>query len=389
MNNEKNPSPAAPVIETVKLTKVFKDFWHRDKVRAVDSLSLKIYPGQVFGLLGPNGSGKTTTLKLMLGLLFPTKGIVRIFGRPPGNVAVKSRIGFLPEESYFYKHLSADETMDFYGSLFELPSEERRRRGRRLLQMLGLLPSRTRPVGEYSKGMMRRIGLAQALINDPELVILDEPTGGLDPIGRREVKNLILRLKKLGKTVLLSSHLLSEVQDVCDRICIMYAGRKIAEGEVNEVLMKKEIAQISFPGVSREKVEKIKEYAARETGSDDVRVGTPVETLEEFFLREIAKLEEGQKRAPRRAGKQADGEFSILDELTRDREPSGDVPSEQEQQDREPAGRDKKPREVLDGLVRKNDDSGEDEEPHEREKKRDGETRRKEVFKKLINGGEE
>lgn len=380
MMNEENAAANEPVIEVIKLRKTFRDFWHREKVKAVDGLSLKIYPGEVYGLLGPNGSGKTTTLKLMLGLLFPTNGLVRIFGRSPRNVAVKARIGFLPEESYFYRHLTADETMDFYGALFEIPSSERLKRGRRLLEMLGLPAARTRPVGEYSKGMMRRIGLAQALINDPELVILDEPTGGLDPIGRKEVKNLILQLKKLGKTVLLSSHLLSEVQDVCDRIGILYGGKKIAEGGVSEVLLRKNTARISFPAVSDEVVESIRAYADGAAGGG-VEVSNPVETLEEFFLREIARLEEGAKKKPV-VEEESPDKLSILEELSSE-EPEarcGEGPAPEE----EPApAPEKKPGEVLNDLVQ--DEDVREREKADRDKKisEEKESRKEEVLKKL------
>jgi ABC-2 type transport system ATP-binding protein len=370
-----------PVIETIKLAKVFKDFWHRDKVRAVDGLSLKIMPGEIFGLLGPNGSGKTTTLKLMLGLLFPTSGLVRIFGRSPGNVAVKSRIGFLPEESYFYRHLSASETMNFYGALFEIPGQERLNRGKKLLEMLGLGASLTRPVGEYSKGMMRRIGLAQALINDPDLIIMDEPTSGLDPIGRKEVKNLIIELKKMGKTVLLSSHLLAEVQDVCDRICILYGGKKIAEGRVDEVLLKKNTAQVSFPAVSTQITEKIRDFALNASGSADVKLSSPVESLEDFFLREIEKLQgESKSRKAALENKPAE-KLSILQELSAG-EPRGI--KKEKKTPPEPAVSEKKSGEVLKNLVW--DKSAVEAEKSDRNKKiqQEKDARKDDVFKKLL-----
>src|SRR5436309_13717125 len=179
------PTPQSPeaVVSVRGLTKVFKDFWGRPKARAVDSVDFDVHRGEVFGLLGPNGSGKSTTVKLLLGLLYPTKGHIEVFGHSPRHVATKSRIGYLPEESYLYRYLNSGETLDFFGSLFDLPGNERRRRAEQLLQMVGLNKVRRRMVGELSKGMQRRIGLAQALINDPDLVILDEPTSGLDPIG--------------------------------------------------------------------------------------------------------------------------------------------------------------------------------------------------------------
>ncbi len=385
MPNEKNSGGSEPVVEIIKLQKIFKDFWHREKVKAVDGLSLKIYPGEVYGLLGPNGSGKTTTLKLMLGLLFPTAGMVRVFGRSPRNVAVKSRLGFLPEESYFYRHLSADETMNFYGALFEIPSSERVKRGRKLLDMLGLSASRTRPVGEYSKGMMRRIGLAQALINDPELIVLDEPTSGLDPIGRKEVKNLILQLKQLGKTVLLSSHLLAEVQDVCDRICILYGGKKIAEGSVNEVLLKKNIARLSFPAVSDEVVEDIRGYAEKAVGGGSIELSSPAETLEEFFLREISKLEAGRRKKVV-SDEAAPEKFSILEELTAGEPVKAEEPAAPAEQ---PGAGERKPREVLKELMQDEDVREKEKADRNIKKQEEKESRKEEVFNKLLKEEEE
>ena len=225
----------APVVSVRGLTKVFKDFWGRPKARAVDNVDFEVRRGEVFGLLGPNGSGKSTTVKLLLGLLHPTRGHIEVFGHSPRHVGTKSLIGYLPEESYLYRFLDSRETLDFFGNLFDLPPAQRRRRTEELLEMVGLSAVRTRVVGEFSKGMQRRIGLAQALINDPELIILDEPTAGLDPIGCREVKDLILTLAGRGKTVLLSSHLLSDVEDVCDRVVIYYGGRIQAMGTLEGI----------------------------------------------------------------------------------------------------------------------------------------------------------
>jgi ABC-2 type transport system ATP-binding protein len=200
------------VVRATGLSKTFKDFWGRSKAKAVDNVDFEIRRGEVFGLLGPNGSGKSTTIKMILGLLYPTKGHLSVFGKSPRDVRTKARIGYLPEESYLYRFLDAGETLDFFGSLFQLDSDVRRKRAEQLIEMVGLNQARTRTVGEFSKGMQRRIGLAQALINNPDLVILDEPTAGLDPIGCREVKDLILTLARGGATVILSSHLLSEVE---------------------------------------------------------------------------------------------------------------------------------------------------------------------------------
>src|SRR5436309_4048298 len=267
------PPPNGEAVVTVRgLTKVFKDFWNRPKARAVDDVDFEVRRGEVFGLLGPNGSGKSTTVKLILGLLYPTKGHIEVFGHSPRHVATKSRIGYLPEESYLYRYLDSNETLDFFGSLFDLPNTERRRRAEQLLEMVGLNQVRRRLVGEFSKGMQRRIGLAQALINDPDLVILDEPTSGLDPIGCREVKDLILALARRGKTALLSSHLLADVEDVCDRVVIYYGGRIHAMGTLKELLAKPDSIRITAPVLSRQTLERVLETIRRDVSEDKIRV---------------------------------------------------------------------------------------------------------------------
>ncbi len=278
-----------PVVETIGLTKVFKDFWRREKVRAVDDLNLQLHQGEVFGLLGPNGSGKSTTVKLLLGLLFPTKGRVLMFGRPPRDVEVKRRIGYLPEETYLYPYLNAEETLDFYGRIFELPRHERRKRIEALIRMVGLTGARKRRLGEYSKGMARRIGIAQALIGDPDLVLLDEPTTGLDPIGTDEIKKLVLELKDRGKTVLLCSHLLADVEDVCDRVAILYGGRIRALGRIDEFLAQKNVTQIQVRDLSPETLKEIERIIREREGDREIHVGHPRDRLENFFLQVIAK----------------------------------------------------------------------------------------------------
>jgi len=273
------------VIVSVRgLTKVFKDFWGRSKARAVDNVAFDVRQGEVFGLLGPNGSGKSTTVKLLLGLLYPTKGHIEVFGHSPRHVATKSRIGYLPEESYLYRYLNSHETLNFFGNLFRLPKGERENRTEQLLEMVGLSQTRTRAVGEFSKGMQRRIGLAQALINDPDLVILDEPTSGLDPIGCREVKDLILALARRGKTVILSSHLLSDVQDVCDRVVIYYGGKIQAMGTLNELLATPDTIQITSPALPRETMQRVLELIRKDVAEDKVSVDTPTQNLESYFL---------------------------------------------------------------------------------------------------------
>jgi len=279
-----NPKSDDVVVAVRGLTKVFKDFWGRPKARAVDNVDFEVRRGEVFGLLGPNGSGKSTTVKLLLGLLHPTKGHIEVFGHSPRHVATKSRIGYLPEESYLYRFLDSRETIDFFGSLFHLPREERERRANQLLDMVGLSQTRTRAVGEFSKGMQRRIGLAQALINDPDLILLDEPTSGLDPIGCREVKDLIVALARRGKTVILSSHLLADVQDVCDRVVIYYGGKVQAMGPLGDLLATPDSVQITTPSLPRDTLEKVLEIIRKDVAADKVRVDTPSQNLEGYFL---------------------------------------------------------------------------------------------------------
>jgi ABC-2 type transport system ATP-binding protein len=277
------------VIVVRGLTKIFKDFWGRPKARAVDNVSFEVKRGEVFGLLGPNGSGKSTTVKMLLGLLFPTKGHIEIFGHSPRHVATKSRIGYLPEESYLYRYLDSEETLDFFGNLFDLPPNDRKQRAEQLLEMVGLGKARRRQVGEFSKGMQRRIGLAQALINDPDLVILDEPTAGMDPLGCREVKDLILALANRGKTVILSSHLLSDVEDVCDRVVIYYGGKIQAMGPLNELLATPDAVRITTPTLSRPTLEKVLEVIRHDVAADKVQVDTPTQNLENYFLNVVNK----------------------------------------------------------------------------------------------------
>jgi len=277
-------------IETLSLTKIFSDWWGRDRVRAVDELNLKINYNEVFGLLGPNGSGKTTTIKMLLGLLFPTKGKAVVLGGDGANPKISSRIGFLPEESYLYKYLNARETLDFYGRLFGLPSKIRKIRIEALLDMVGLKAMASRAVGTFSKGMARRIGLAQALINDPELLILDEPTSGLDPIGTRQIKDLIIELKKRGKTILLCSHLLADVEDVCDRIAILYGGKIQTEGQVRKLLQQTNKKQITTGSISDTAVEKIRQIIQQE--QSECEISSPMDKLESFFIKTVTAAQQ-------------------------------------------------------------------------------------------------
>lgn len=286
------------------LTKVFKDFWGRPKARAVDNVDFDVYRGEVFGLLGPNGSGKSTTVKMLLGLLHATKGRIEVFGHSPRHVGTKSRIGYLPEESYLYRYLDSGETLDFFGNLFHLTPQERKQRSEQLLEMVGLNQVRRRSVGEFSKGMQRRIGLAQALINDPDLVILDEPTSGLDPIGCREVKDLIVALARRGKTVILSSHLLADVEDVCDRVVIYYGGRVQAMGELRQLLATPDALRITTPVLPREALERALEILRREAGGDAVRIDTPTQNLESYFLGVVERAKQVESTSGATSGAQ-------------------------------------------------------------------------------------
>lgn len=279
------------VIEAVGLTKIFLDFWRRPRVRALDGFSFEVRRGEVFGLLGPNGSGKSTTIKLLLGLLRPTAGHLRVLGRRPTDVRIKAQIGYLPEESYLYPFLTAEETLDFFGRLFGLSSAERKRRIEQLLEMTGLTAARRRRVGEFSKGMARRVGLAQALINDPDLIILDEPTSGLDPIGCRQMKELIRTLARRGKTILLSSHLLADVEDVADRVAILYAGQLQAIGAIAELLEEKERCRLTMNRLPPDALERLCELVRELTGHKP-DVAHPRMDLEDYFLAVVRRARE-------------------------------------------------------------------------------------------------
>lgn len=271
------------VIETRALSKVYRDFWGRQKVRALKALDLEVYRGEIFGLLGPNGSGKSTTIKLLLGLLFPTDGQALVFGKEATDVSKNERIGYLPEESYLYKFLNAEETLDFYGRLFDIPAEVRKERIQSLLKLVGIDRARKRQLREYSKGMTRRIGLAQALINDPELILLDEPTSGLDPIGTREMKDMILQLRDQGKTVVMCSHLLADVQDVCDRIAILHQGELKELGRVDSLLTVEDVTQVRARNLSEDCKNELRDVIRKHNG-ELLEMDNPTTTLEDLFL---------------------------------------------------------------------------------------------------------
>jgi ABC-2 type transport system ATP-binding protein len=289
------------VVEARNLTKIYRDFWGRKKVEALRSLSMTVQRGEIFGLLGPNGSGKTTTIKLLLGLLFPTSGEALVLGKGADDVNKYEKIGYLPEESYLYKFLSAEETLEFYGRLFNISRSERKKRASALIEQVGLSHARKRLVKEYSKGMARRIGLAQALINDPEVVFLDEPTSGLDPIGTREMKDLILDLRARGKTIVMCSHLLADVQDVCDRVAILHQGELKEYGRVSDLLEIQDLTEIRARGLSESAKERIREIIAHD-GATLESVGHPSTTLEDLFLRIVreSQAHPGRRYLPER-----------------------------------------------------------------------------------------
>ena len=318
------PAAGNIVVEAIGLTKEFRDFWNRPKAKAVNDIDFTVREGEVVGLLGPNGSGKSTTVKMLLGLLYPTAGRLSVFGKSPRDVDTKKLIGYLPEESYLYKYLTAYETLDFFGSLFSLSAEERKKRTSQLLEMVGLEHAKDRPVGEFSKGMIRRIGLAQAMINDPAFLILDEPTSGLDPLGCREVKDLILMLKKRGKTVIVTSHLLSDIEDVCDRVVILYGGRIRAEGTLNELLTIQSTNRITTPNLPPAAMEKLLEVLRSNLKDEEIKVDHPRMSLEDFFLDVVNKA---QAESVETYGARAGGQ--IADYLSSGSEEAGNATGQQ------------------------------------------------------------
>ena len=311
------------IVETHKLTKIYRDFWGRKKKTALNALNLEIRKGEIFGLLGPNGSGKTTTIKLLLGLLFPTAGEALVFNEPAVGVAKNERIGYLPEESYLYRFLNAEETLDFYGRLFNMPASVRRERSKALIERVGLTHARRRQLKEYSKGMTRRIGLAQALINDPDLILLDEPTSGLDPLGTAWMKRLIVELRDKGKTILMCSHRLEDVQQICDRIAILNEGELQELGEVSQLLLDANRVEARATGLPlSEELRRDLEEVIKRHGGQMESFGHPTTTMEDLFLRIV---EESKKHPGRRFLPAAD-------------RPSGRPPADGESAPREMAG---------------------------------------------------
>jgi ABC-2 type transport system ATP-binding protein len=273
-------------VEIEHLTKVFQVPMRRERVVAVRDLSLRVEPGEVYGLLGPNGSGKSTTLKIVLGLVNPTHGQTRVFGEDSATVRSRQDVGFVPENPYFYKFLTGAETVRFFGKLSGMGGEELETRVRELLELVGLTEAGDRRVGSYSKGMLQRIGLAQALVQDPGLLVLDEPTAGVDPVGSREIRDLILTLKARGKTILLCSHLLSQVQEICDRVGILARGQLVREGRVEDLLSVQDRTEVVLAKATPEKIAEL-QAAAERLGLQVVSSGRPQTTLENLFLEAI------------------------------------------------------------------------------------------------------
>ncbi len=278
---------STPAIAIHHLTKVYPIPFRREKVTAVHDLSLTVEPGQVYGLLGPNGSGKSTTMKIVLGLVPATSGSTEIFGRDSTLVESREEVGFLPENPYFYKYLTGEETLLFYGRLCGIPKNVLRDRARELLKLVGLENAADRRLGGYSKGMLQRIGLAQALIQEPRLLVLDEPTAGVDPAGSREIRDLILNFKSRGITILLCSHLLGQVQEICDRVGILHRGRLVREGKLEELISIENQTQLILENASPQLLKKIEADLAAE-GARLVEASKPQTTLERFFL-EVTK----------------------------------------------------------------------------------------------------
>lgn len=283
MNTNNN---ANVVINIENLTKVYKKFLSKTKIAAVNNLDLKVYDGEIFGLLGPNGSGKTTTLKTVIGLLKPTSGKITVLGYPPESNELKKQIGFMPEESYLPRYFTAKEALDFYAQIFNMKSEERMKKIDYLLDLVDLKYAQNRRIKEFSKGMMRRLTFAQAIINSPKVVFLDEPTSGLDPLGARHIKNLIRKFKEEGKTVFMTSHLLSDIEDVCDRIAIMFNGTLLKIGRIDELLMIKDLLQIVLKTPQDFDIDKVKSLLEK-NNLKPISITNPIERLEDFFVRTI------------------------------------------------------------------------------------------------------
>lgn len=275
-----------PAVEVKNLVKDFKGALGVERVRAVKDVSLQIAPGEVYGLIGPNGSGKSTTMKAVLGLVAPTSGATAIFGRNSLKVDSRNEVGFLPENPYFYKHLTAAETVRFYGKLCGMRGRKLKERIGELLELVGLQDARDRRLKGFSKGMLQRIGLAQAMVQDPRLLVLDEPTAGVDPTGSRQIRDLILELKNRGITVFLCSHLLEQVQQVCDRVGIIHQGVLVNEGRLDELISVENRTELILENASENLLDQIRSLVDVTYQAEVVSEGNARTTLEDLFLRE-------------------------------------------------------------------------------------------------------
>jgi ABC-2 type transport system ATP-binding protein len=282
-------------VEVKDLTKVFISGMRKQPLIAVRDLSFSVRPGEVYGLIGPNGCGKSTTMKVMLGLLKPTKGSASIFGQSSDEVSSRKDVGFLPENPYFYKHLSGHETLHFYGKLCGMIGSELRDRAAAMLKLVGLESAATRRVGGYSKGMLQRIGLAQALIHQPRLLILDEPTAGVDPVGSRKLRDLILQLKQQGITIVVTSHLLEQMQEVCDRVGIMSNGRMVREGRLEDLISVENQTEFILENAPPELIAQIRQLTEN-AGAKVVSLGKPRTTLERLFIESTVQTGEADKK---------------------------------------------------------------------------------------------
>lgn len=289
-NLHSSMSESIPAVEIRHLVKDFKTSFKRQPLRAVDDVSIRIMPGEVYGLIGPNGSGKSTAMKALLGLVAPSSGDCAIFGKDSLKVDSRNEVGFLPENPYFYKHLSGKETLEFYGKLCGIRGATLKDRVAELLDLVGLADASHRRIGGYSKGMLQRIGLAQALIQKPRLVILDEPTAGVDPIGSREIRDLIFKLREQGITVFLCSHLLEQVQEVCDHVGIIFRGKMIKEGRLEDLIAIEDQTELIVKDADPALIAEIEALIARDAKAELIRSGKPRTTLERLFLRETGKI---------------------------------------------------------------------------------------------------
>ena len=273
-----------PAVEVRNLTKVFNVGLRGGHIVAVDNLSLTVGAGEVYGLIGPNGSGKSTTMKVVLGLMAASRGNAKVFGLDSGDIRARNVTGFLPENPYFYKHLTGAETLRLYGKLCGMKRADLKDRIKELLDLMGLDKAANRRLGGYSKGMLQRIGIAQALIQRPRLVVLDEPTAGVDPVGSREIRDLILRMRDDGITVFLCSHLLEQVQEVCDQVGIIFEGRMRREGPLEDLISIEDQTALTLDGASPKLLKAIERLVAKEEGTEIVEQGHPRTTLERLFL---------------------------------------------------------------------------------------------------------